>query len=568
MHQAIGSDYETRAACQLSFRELIDQQTSRIHGHAKLTCISGPSVGISFGTLEYWARLIVPVDQAFRAYKERTKALGYLASDARASEQINQSKLMNQKSKSNDNMNELNINILRCSKLQSLASKVQPAPYCVYKFYDFADHDTEIIKSTNNPEFNDHKSFAVPMDIDLDKYLKSDCLEIYVFDDNQDENDPNYLGMAKVPLIGLAHDKDIKGTFELSKLDGTSNGTIDVTLYWQYSYLPPSASTFSAMGSKQPTSSKSTTPAHVSLMPGEHLEQPMSLAQKAEKMGVKFTQPKEKPKTPSGSVSGSKQPSPAASKQPSIAGSKRGSIVSNKSEEVSVREENSLGNSTLRQKPDIMSQMGEARPVSQQSSHGSQGTFSVTPNIHYNDTMFGDEPGRTYSPNELDSLSKQYQNNVHSDEEQGPRESRDQEINEEIEEEEEEEEEEEVEQSENNFRNYNATTKSEDDVVIGEESWDPHNTNRLAKEGNEDNVIIEIQSFVLKENSQVLKRDEIQRLFVSMEFLDYDSSELESNNTMAKPEANQPVHFNFRKSIFFCWEKLFKNFNFKIYLFL
>lgn len=119
-------------------------------------------------------------------------------------------------------MNELNINILRCSKITSLQqlsnggkAGAQPSPYCVYKFFDFDDHDTEIIAASNYPEFNDHRAYAVHMDIDLDKYLKSYMLEIYVFDDNEPEDSGTYLGVAKIPLIELAHSKDIKGTYEL-----------------------------------------------------------------------------------------------------------------------------------------------------------------------------------------------------------------------------------------------------------------------------------------------------------------------------------------------------------------
>lgn len=217
LHQAIGSDYNTKAACQISFRELIDQQIPRLHGVASLTCVDNKNMGISFGTIEYWARLIVPVDEAFRLYKERTKALGYLSTNMKAA-QRNDSNNLNKKMKSSNNMNELNVNVLRCAKLNIEDKKTQPSPYCVYKFFDFNDHDTEIIKSSNNPEFNDHKSFAVPMDIDLDKYLKKECLEIYVFDDNEPESNGLYLGMAKIPLIGLAHDSDIKGTFELKQV--------------------------------------------------------------------------------------------------------------------------------------------------------------------------------------------------------------------------------------------------------------------------------------------------------------------------------------------------------------
>lgn len=136
------------------------------------------------------------------------------------------------KARSVDNMNELNINVLRCSKITSLNSggggggskpSGQPSPYCVYKFFDFDDHDTEIIAASNYPEFNDHRAYAVHMDIDLDRYLKNYMLEVFVFDDNEPEESGAYLGHAKIPLIALAHDKDIKGTFELKKVININN---------------------------------------------------------------------------------------------------------------------------------------------------------------------------------------------------------------------------------------------------------------------------------------------------------------------------------------------------------
>ena len=147
-----------------------------------------------------------------------------------------------------------------------------------------------------------------------------------------------------------------------------------------------------------------------------------------------------------------------------------------------------------------------------------------------------------------------------------------------------EEEEEETENQHNNvFRNYNATAKegrgdltdslentgagmmrsgasakSEDDLVVGDrDSWDPNNTNRFVKEGDQNNVIIEVGSFSLNERSDALRRDDIQRMFVGMNFLNYDPSELESQVTMPKAQPNVPIHFNFRKSRDFflcvCW---------------
>lgn len=113
-------------------------------------------------------------------------------------------------SSTDGNLNELYITVKCCSHLQSRASHLQPHPYVVYKFFDFADHDTAIIPSSNDPEFDDHMCYPVPMTMDLDRYLKSEPLSFYVFDDN-DMEENSYLGKVNVPLISLAHDRCISG---------------------------------------------------------------------------------------------------------------------------------------------------------------------------------------------------------------------------------------------------------------------------------------------------------------------------------------------------------------------
>ena len=50
---------------------------------------------------------------------------------------------------------------------------IQPCPYTVYRFYDFADHDSDIIQSSNAPEFNDVRTYPVPMTEELDSYLRA-----------------------------------------------------------------------------------------------------------------------------------------------------------------------------------------------------------------------------------------------------------------------------------------------------------------------------------------------------------------------------------------------------------
>lgn len=107
-------------------------------------------------------------------------------------------------------LNELNVTVHLCCNLKSRAPHTQPSPYVIYKLYDFPDHDTPIISSTNEPQFEDHTVFPLAMNSDLDAFLRSEALVLYVFDDLDDENQL-YLGKARVPLISLAHDETITG---------------------------------------------------------------------------------------------------------------------------------------------------------------------------------------------------------------------------------------------------------------------------------------------------------------------------------------------------------------------
>uniref|UniRef100_A0A670J1F0 RPGRIP1 like n=1 Tax=Podarcis muralis TaxID=64176 RepID=A0A670J1F0_PODMU len=232
IHHAYGLDFETAAACQLRFHEILEKN-GRIYSSAML-------VGDvrNYGTVEYWVRLRVPMDQAIRLYKERAKALGYITTNLKDQVQWPGPAPQDVNTSADGNLNELHITIKCCSNLQCRKRNLQPNPYVVYKFFDFADHDTAIIPSSNHPEFADHMCFPVPMNADLNCYLKSESLSLYVFDDNETE-DGVYLGKANVPLISLAHDRYISGTFELTDDKGHSTGTISVELKWKFAYLQP-----------------------------------------------------------------------------------------------------------------------------------------------------------------------------------------------------------------------------------------------------------------------------------------------------------------------------------------
>ncbi|XP_075621749.1 protein fantom isoform X3 [Balearica regulorum gibbericeps] len=245
VHRAYGTDYETVATCQLKFHEILEDK-GKIYSTANLVGIKGNIQ--NYGTIEYWIRLRVPMDQAISLFKERSKALGYITSNFREREQPSQQQILRTaqvSTSTDDNLNELHITIKCCNNLQSRKKHLQPNPYVVYKFFDFADHDTPIIPSSNNPQIDDHMCFQVPMNADLDRYLKSESLTFYVFDDGETEEGA-YVGKANVPLISLAHDRYISGTFELTDPERHATGTITVELKWNFVYLPPSGSTVAA----------------------------------------------------------------------------------------------------------------------------------------------------------------------------------------------------------------------------------------------------------------------------------------------------------------------------------
>uniref|UniRef100_A0A8C2UZB8 Protein fantom n=1 Tax=Chinchilla lanigera TaxID=34839 RepID=A0A8C2UZB8_CHILA len=245
VHQAYSTDYETIAACQLRFHEILEK-SGRIFSTASLVGTEGDIP--NFGTVEYWFQLRVPMDQAIRLYQERAKALGYITSNFKGPEQMQslsqqapKTAQLSSADSADGDLNELHITIRCCSHLQSRASHLQPHPYVVYKFFDFADHDTAIIPSSSDPQFDDHMCFPVPMNMDLDRYLKSESLSFYVFDDS-DTQENLYIGKVSVPLISLAHDRCISGIFELTNHRKHPAGTIHVILKWKFAYLPPSGS--------------------------------------------------------------------------------------------------------------------------------------------------------------------------------------------------------------------------------------------------------------------------------------------------------------------------------------
>ena len=106
-------------------------------------------------------------------------------------------------------VNVLGVTVRRCSDLP-VAGPREPSPYVFYKFYDFPYRDTPVTHDHRHPAFDHTAPYSVAMDADLDRYLKSEELHLYVLDYKEEQTDA-YLGKARVPLLTLAHNKVISG---------------------------------------------------------------------------------------------------------------------------------------------------------------------------------------------------------------------------------------------------------------------------------------------------------------------------------------------------------------------
>ncbi|XP_062502017.1 protein fantom-like isoform X2 [Corticium candelabrum] len=242
VHRAFGTEYQTLAATQLKFHDILDAKGGRVHCHSELAGVLGRDRAEPIGSLDYWIRLRIPMDHALRLFRERNKALGYLSRDSTVPSTFPSSDHVVSYNTRVDHLredyNELNIQIVNCISLNSNRENCVPSAYAVYKFFDFADHDTAIVQQSDSPEFNDSHLYPVLMNSELDEYLRSQALVVYVFDDADNEQSA-YLGSASISLLPLAQNSEIADTFELIEGgSGVSKGAMKVNLHWQRDYRP------------------------------------------------------------------------------------------------------------------------------------------------------------------------------------------------------------------------------------------------------------------------------------------------------------------------------------------
>ncbi|XP_068452620.1 protein fantom isoform X2 [Clinocottus analis] len=216
LHQALGLDWRTRATGRIPMLPLL--QRGHVTGSLPLVGVSEETR--SFGSLDYWMRLKVPMTEL----NHQQQVPGVQVPGVQPG-----------------SWNELLITVHRCRDLKGSGGSRRPSPYVVYKFYDFPDYPTPTVQDCCHPVLDHLKSFSVPVDADLDRYLRAEALQLYVFDDKEEQMD-TYLGKSRVPLLPLTRDQGVTGAFPLTDPSGLAAGLIEVTLKWRSSYVPPSAS--------------------------------------------------------------------------------------------------------------------------------------------------------------------------------------------------------------------------------------------------------------------------------------------------------------------------------------
>lgn len=111
LHLVVGSEFRTIAACKLSCTALLDSKHGRIYATGSLLAVDDDGGGLSLGAVEYWVRLRVPMDQALRLYRERTKALGYLNANERAAGEALKALDEVAEKRPTDNVNNLHVKV-------------------------------------------------------------------------------------------------------------------------------------------------------------------------------------------------------------------------------------------------------------------------------------------------------------------------------------------------------------------------------------------------------------------------------------------------------------------------
>nr|VZI20373.1 unnamed protein product [Spirometra erinaceieuropaei] len=255
-----------RRHAQAEFIGVADSPTA---SKAQSPGVSGLT-GLLVAHLDYYLRLRVPMEQSIRLYLDKAKVLPLLATFAESASLPPTKRLTARDSQETSQtrsgmfmgVNQLVISIVKASGLRSNKPDRLPSAYFVYQFYNLSEYMSPVQQATSAPVFEDIHTVSLRITPELDLYLRTSNLQVYLIDDAETDAAAACLGVASIPLIGLARqdsvvsgaaestscDGRIRGLFELQSareqaatLDGVAEkqgslGTIEVDLRWLFPY--------------------------------------------------------------------------------------------------------------------------------------------------------------------------------------------------------------------------------------------------------------------------------------------------------------------------------------------
>ncbi|KAG4108028.1 C2 domain-containing protein [Neocallimastix lanati (nom. inval.)] len=231
MYRTNGVEYISFATCNVSFKDLLDPSLTNDSNCLKYynDLISTTDNKTIIGNIEYTIRAMIPMNQAIKAYKDRSLALNLLSNTTTSSIEPPISANTRQQ------YNELTIEIIECQNIKSKDNEKYKNPFVAYKFYIYDEVITDTIWGNLSPKFNNVNKIMLSMSPSLDRYLRTSSLSIAVF--NDDKTEENYIfGVANIPLSELANNNSIHGLFDINDDDQNKVGQILVNIEWDKDY--------------------------------------------------------------------------------------------------------------------------------------------------------------------------------------------------------------------------------------------------------------------------------------------------------------------------------------------
>jgi hypothetical protein len=223
-----GLEFIPVATCAMVMKELTDpERTDRLRYYADLVSIHDGRTLI--GKIDFGLRARLPMAQAIRAFKERSIALNLLT--------VSDDETSSRRFRSRADTNDLVVRLIQCRNLRGPPGEKAPTVFASFQFYIHDDIVTDTIRNSINPLFNFLRIIPLPMTSDLDRYLRTANLRVYVIDDNSSPSGVDHVyGFCTIPLLPLALGESIEGSFDVKDEFGLGRSQLDLSISWSKPY--------------------------------------------------------------------------------------------------------------------------------------------------------------------------------------------------------------------------------------------------------------------------------------------------------------------------------------------